>query len=572
MTRITDNMIKICSEALSDWGAIEMSPAQIAALIAKDANLEAVLVGFYSGNEYGLDTQDRDSLFDSFARHVIGEDHWPLNMEKNAKVFEEKIHQAVSDGKIISFEGKTKAPVQPKISTGGMTPEFIADQLAATTKRTEKEQILVNAFMCGHREFFVGAQMAYDILITYGVQKVAEISEDDDSYDGLSFNDFVTLATKLRTRELTGHAARDAIHAAAQVCNVERWNKFYRRILLKDLKCGVDTSTINKVLAKLGPTNPEAITLRIPVFECQLAHDGGKPENAHRISGQKMMDIKLDGVRLLTVMDKAEGTVTQYTRNGKVNSNFTEICKGLRSLLDTLPGSVVLDGEVVSSSFQDLMTQINRKSNSDTSAARLAIFDMLPLEDFRAGICKTPQATRHAVISAMEMNGDFKQHTNGFVYVIPKLSVDLDTPEGYSSYKEFNKQTLEAGYEGVMLKDPMAPYELKRSYGWLKVKPFIEVSLEIIDCEEGKAETKNVGRLGAFVCAGEDDGKKIVVNCGSGFSDEQRIEFWQNRHKMIGMIIEVRGDALTLERGETVYSIRFPRFKGFRGTTPGEKI
>ena len=120
-----------------------------------------------------------------------------------------------------------------------------------------------------------------------------------------------------------------------------------------------------------------------------------------------------------------------------------------------------------------------------------------------------------------------------------------------------------------MLKDPSAGYECKRSVAWLKLKPFIEVSLEVTDVEEGTG--KNVGRLGAFVCSGQDDGKDIVVNCGSGFSDDNRIEFWNNRALLVGQIVEVRADAVTMNQDGT-YSLRFPRFKGFRGFVPGEKI
>ena len=100
-------------------------------------------------------------------------------------------------------------------------------------------------------------------------------------------------------------------------------------------------------------------------------------------------------------------------------------------------------------------------------------------------------------------------------------------------------------------------------------KPFIEVSLEITDVEEGTG--KNVGRLGALVCSGVDDGKEIVVNVGSGFTDDDRIEFWNNRATLPGQIVEVRADAITQNQDGT-YSLRFPRFLRFRGFAAGEKI
>jgi len=145
----------------------------------------------------------------------------------------------------------------------------------------------------------------------------------------------------------------------------------------------------------------------------------------------------------------------------------------------------------------------------------------------------------------------------------------LDTEEGNQRFKEINQKAIDGGYEGIMIKDPDAPYECKRSVAWLKLKPFIEVSLEVKDVEEGTG--RNIGRLGAIVCSGTDDGKEIQVNVGSGFSDSDRDNFWNSRNELPGQIVEVRADAITQNQDGT-YSLRFPRFKGFRGFKVGEKL
>ena len=120
-----------------------------------------------------------------------------------------------------------------------------------------------------------------------------------------------------------------------------------------------------------------------------------------------------------------------------------------------------------------------------------------------------------------------------------------------------------------MLKDPEAPYECKRSHSWLKMKPYIEVTLQVRGSEQGTG--RNADRLGAFVCKGIDDGREIEVNVGSGFSDEQRVTFFENQDDVLGQMIEVRADAITQNQDGT-YSLRFPRFKTFRGFEPGEKL
>jgi DNA ligase-1 len=89
--------------------------------------------------------------------------------------------------------------------------------------------------------------------------------------------------------------------------------------------------------------------------------------------------------------------------------------------------------------------------------------------------------------------------------------------------------------------------------------------------EEGTG--RNLGKLGALICEGEDDGKRIVVNVGSGLTDKQRAEFWEAKDTLIGQVVEVRADAATQSQdSDQVWSLRFPRFLRFRGFTRGEKI
>lgn len=157
----------------------------------------------------------------------------------------------------------------------------------------------------------------------------------------------------------------------------------------------------------------------------------------------------------------------------------------------------------------------------------------------------------------------------GHIDIIPQEEVDLGTYVGELQFKQFNKDAIDKGFEGIMIKDPEAKYECKRSTSWLKQKPFIEVSLAVNNVEEGTG--RNEGRLGALICEGEDDGRTISVNVGSGFSDADRDEFWSNRKELHGQIVEVRADAIT-QNQDGSYSLRFPRFLRFRGFTAGEKI
>ena len=429
-------------------------------------------------------------------------------------------------------------------------PDAIIRKLEQHNSRLDKEAIICAAHEEGLPEFFAGVAMALDALVTFGVKQVPTATVDGQ---GLPWAAFFELADKLRNRELTGHAARDAIELAMSVATVAQWNDWYRRILIKDLRCGVSEKTVNKVVPGT-----------VPVFTCALAHDSLKHEK--KMKGTKQIEIKLDGVRVITIIQGNK--VEMFSRNGKQFHNFGHIIEELEQVLETNPAPypLMLDGEVMSANFQDLMKQVHRKDNVQNNDAVLHLFDMAPLKDFMAGGWDKPQSFRSAAVKAwVEQHKAVLEH----VQALDWEDVDLDTQEGEARFVELNKAAVDGGYEGVMIKDVDAPYECKRTHAWLKAKPFIEVTLEVTAVEEGTG--RNEGRLGALVCAGQDDGKDIRVNVGSGFSDEQRSEFWAARDDVVANLVEVRADAVTQNQDGT-YSLRFPRFKTFRGFVPGEKL
>ena len=429
-------------------------------------------------------------------------------------------------------------------------PDSIIRALEIHPSRLDKEAIIKAAHEEGLPEFFEGVTMALDAMITFGVKQVPEATVDGQ---GLAWTVFKELADKLIARELTGHAARDAIDLCMQTATVQQWNDWYRRILVKDLRCGVSEKTVNKVVPGC-----------VPVFTCQLAHDSANHEK--KMTGVKQIEIKLDGVRVITIIQGNK--VEMFSRNGKQFHNFGHIIRELEAVIKDypVPYPLVLDGEVMSANFQDLMKQVHRKDTVQNSDAVLHLFDTIPLGCFKNGVWDKPQSFRSEITKFwVEDHKAVLEH----VTALDWETVDLDTPEGNKRFVELNKAAVDGGYEGVMIKDVDAPYECKRSHAWLKAKPFIEVTLSITELEEGTG--RNEGRLGAFVCAGKDDGKDILVNVGSGFTDEQRSTFWADRNAVVNQLVEVRADAVTQNQDGT-YSLRFPRFKTFRGFEPGEKL
>lgn len=431
----------------------------------------------------------------------------------------------------------------------------VIQSLEADNSRLAKEAIVLEQAQQSNSEFFEGCQLALDAMVTFGVKQVPKHGGPDGQ--GLPWPAFRKLADQLANRTLTGHDARDAIELCLGAAKQSEWNDWYRRILIKDLRCGVSEKTINNVVGK------KYANYSVPIFSCQLAHDSANHES--KVSGRKLIEVKLDGVRVITIV-YPDGRVDQFSRNGKELVNFPHIKEQFAKTVTGITEPVVFDGEIMSSSFQDLMKQVHRKSNVEAKDSVLHLFDFVTLEAFNKGKWARTQIERSEKLLAWK---DLWAEETPDIEIVAQELVDLDTAEGQKKFRTINQKAIDGGYEGIMIKEPSAPYECKRTVSWLKLKPFIEVSLTVTNIEEGTG--RNVGRLGALVCEGVDDDREISVNVGSGFSDADRDIFWGASDKVLGQIVEVRADAITRNQDGT-YSLRFPRFLRFRGFEPGDKI
>ena len=428
-----------------------------------------------------------------------------------------------------------------------MQPWKVIQELEADNSRLKKEAIIRRESDADNIRFFNGVGSALDSFRTFGVQKVP-VSKKDGT--GITQTEFDDVLKQLEDRTLTGNAMKNVIQDLCDRSYMEQWNDWYRRILIKDLRCGVTHKTINK-----------HGTIKVPVFECMLADDSKKHEK--KLVGDVLIEPKLDGVRVVVICDVDKDEVKLFSRNGKELLNFPEINKQFDDMMDQMSESMVFDGEVMSDDFQTLMREIHRKGGAKTKDAKLNLFDCMPLYNFQDGSCVDPITER-------------KKWLDGYTYgpninLVEHVRMNLDNDEGQKQFADYNKMCIDRGFEGIMVKPVSGIYECKRSTGWLKVKPFIEVSLKVTDVEEGTG--RNVGKLGALVVEGTDMDKFIKTNVGSGLTDADRETFWKAKDKLMGQIVEVRADAITQNQDTSnEWSLRFPRFLRFRGFEPGEKL
>jgi len=145
------------------------------------------------------------------------------------------------------------------------------------------------------------------------------------------------------------------------------------------------------------------------------------------------------------------------------------------------------------------------------------------------------------------------------------------------------EKLLDQGYEGLILRDPAAPYKYGRSTvkeGYLlKLKRFVDAEFEVVGFEERQrndnpATTNELGRtarsshqsgksgrgdLGALVLrlTGVDGVDRFSV--GTGFDDSQRADIWNNRDKYLGRLAKVKYFPIGMK-----VAPRHPVFLGWR--------
>jgi hypothetical protein len=372
----------------------------------------------------------------------------------------------------------------------------------------------------------------------------------------------IRILDNLATRKLTGNDARETLSLYLGALNPS-WpspvseREAFKRILLKDLRAGFSESTVNK--ARKGT---------VPVFDCQLA--ASEMPDIGALKYPVGVEPKYDGVRTIAI--KKSGVVTLYSRNGIPFTNFEEIEVELAKVMRE---GTVLDGEVL---HRDLLGDagfklVMKRAKADRGKnvehpVRYQIFDGMPLSDWEALRCASSfSARRQWVVDTYASMGLLG--APGSLLRVTESHVAENASDLQSIYEEYVAQ----GFEGVIVKELAGLYTFKRNKTWQKLKPFATADLVVTGAVEGTG--KYAGMLGALVVAGEHEGKKILTEVGSGFTDGQRATIWNWHHVgnvLAGQVVEVRYQDITLAEDSSTYALRFPTFLRFRAVDTGGKM
>lgn len=285
--------------------------------------------------------------------------------------------------------------------------------------------------------------------------------------------------------------------------------------------------------------------------------------------GKKLIcEYKLDGVR--AQCHKKGELVRIFTRRGNEATNsFPEIAEGLREI----PHDYIFDGEIVAYMnnkvlpFTLLQQRLQRKEISEDLMQKiplsLFVYDVLYLDG--RPVYKETLKERKRLLEKIQ----FPKKVRMLEYTLVSAKEEIE--------EKFH-ESVEKGFEGLMLKDPESIYTVgKRGKNWVKLKKELD-TLDVVIVGAEKGHGKRAGIFSDYIFAIWDNGElKTIGKAYSGLTDKELYEM-SNRLKSMAIrdegwriivnpqiVIEVAFNGIQKSsRHESGYALRFPRIVRIR--------
>ena len=416
----------------------------------------------------------------------------------------------------------------------------MVEDLRKTNSVKDKELILLKYKDNKDVEKFL--YYLYNPHLKYGISedKIDEImsSTINATYENFIFPDFYSFLIHLSISNINDNL-RYQIGTVLNIVEDEKIKDLMKCLLIKDLKAGLGSKTVDKVFKGL-----------LPKHEVQLAkkYEPGKT----KLKGDFFVTEKLDGIRCTAYFEGNELKIK--TRQGKDITGLVEIEKVLMDNKDIWK-EYILDGELLSIDstpedvYKHTMEKVQNKNERKTGI-EFRIFDIVPLVDFLDKESGAPYSFRRKILSYLKEN--FTIFDSEFLTMVPLLYSGQDE----NVILPILDKVVAEGKEGLMI-NLDKPYEFKRTPNLLKVKKMHSMDLEIVGFEEGTGKNKN--NLGALLV----DFKGNKVGVGSGLTDWLREDMWNNKSKYLNRIAEIQYFEVSKDKNG-IESLRFPVFKCIR--------
>ncbi|MFH1211841.1 MAG: ATP-dependent DNA ligase [Candidatus Woesearchaeota archaeon] len=299
----------------------------------------------------------------------------------------------------------------------------------------------------------------------------------------------------------------------------------------------------------------------IPVKVMLAPKESSIAEGFERVGKPGVIEFKYDGFRIQAhkFQDSGKEKIELFTRRLEpVTKQFPEVVDFVRNYVDGK--SFILDCEAVGFdrktgkyvAFQNISQRIRRKYNisemAKTLPVELNVFDILYYNG--ANMISEPYEKRWQTLKKI-----IKEKKHELVLAQHLITADMKEAE------EFYQKSLDAGNEGVMMKNKDSPYKPGARVGYMiKIKPVMEtLDLGIVGAEWGTG--KRAGWLTSFILACQDDDGRFleIGRVGTGFKELEEsggATFEELTKLLKPFIIEEKGKIATI-KPEIVIEIKF---------------
>lgn len=388
---------------------------------------------------------------------------------------------------------------------------------------------------------------ALNRTINYYIKKIPEGCMEESANCKLGLDWAIGELDALSNRDVTGQAAKEHL--------VDIFNKLdyddaevLSRIIKRDMRCGVQTQ-VDKVWKGLIPEIPKMLAMPM------------KKKNLDKIKYPAIAQLKSDGARCFAVVQN--GDVTLYSRNYKEYQDLDTLKESILEFLSYHPNGwsdCVLDGELLlkkpDGSYEErkvgngIINKSTKGTISKEEADRVVLmtWDLVTHKEYFEGKLDIPYESRlHSM----------KNHCGENDRVVITETFEVNSLD---EAKKIYEMYRDRGEEGILLKNMDSPWEDKRSPNQVKFKA--EFHCDVIAKEIIEGDKKYKGMLGAVRCQTRDG--LVEFNCGSGFSDKQRKEYYDNPDLILEEVLEVKHNGLIKSKSKDLHSVFLPIFQFVR--------
>lgn len=318
------------------------------------------------------------------------------------------------------------------------------------------------------------------------------------------------------------------------------------------------------VNSKRGTLSDLSVMINHPI-KVMLAQLGEGIQGALQELGLAAIEWKYDGARVQIHKDKEKVRIFSR-RLEDVTASLPEIVQTARRVRAE---SAILDGEAVAigkdgrpMAFQEILKRFRRKYDVEKLALKiplyLFLFDLIYLDG--KSVVDLPLTERRRLLERIAE---------------PTILADQIMSDSPELAEKIYKQALDAGHEGLILKNPTSLYAPgKRGKNWLKIKPVMEtLDLVVIGAKWG--EGRRASFLGSYRLGCLDQATDKLLDIGwvaTGLTDEALADLTEMFRELIlvqkGMEVELKPAVIfevayeEIQKSQSYssgYALRFPR-------------